>query len=54
MYAFFQNAISFVLVYSSFVWTNIQALYIQKLSGISFQLKGYIFLQDTGIQKPDY
>ena len=29
MHAFFQNAISCALLYSSFVWTNIQALYIQ-------------------------
>ena len=31
-----------------------QALYIQKFSRISFQCSGYIFLQDTGIKKPDY
>ena len=30
MHAFLQNAINFALLYSGFVWTNIQALYIQK------------------------
>ena len=30
MHAFLQTAISFALLYSGFVWTNIQALYLQK------------------------
>ena len=31
MHAFLQTTISFALLYSGFVWTHIQALYIQKI-----------------------
>ena len=37
MHAFLPYAISFALLYSGFVWPNIQALYVQNLSRISFQ-----------------
>ena len=37
MHAFLQNAISFAFLYSDFVWSNVQALNIQKLSRISFR-----------------
>ena len=36
IHAFLQNAISFALLYSGFVWTNISKLYIQNLSHIFF------------------
>ena len=53
MHEFLKNAINFALLYSGFVRTDVQALYTQKLSCISFGLWGYIFLQDTGIEKPN-
>ena len=53
MHAFLQNAISFAFLYNSFVWTNIQALNIIKSSRKSFRCKGYVYLQGTGIEKPD-
>ena len=44
MQAFLQNAISFAFLNITFVWTNIQALYIQNLSCISVRLQGYLFI----------
>ena len=52
IHAFLQNAISFALLYNGFVSTNTHALYMQKISRISFQCKGYVFLQGIGIEKP--
>ena len=56
MLVFLQNAISFALLYSDFVWTNIQALYIQNsaiyLSDAWIIFFFFFFLQNIGIEKP--
>ena len=52
MYVFLQNAFSFILRYSCFVWTNIQALYKQS-SAVYLSDARVMFMQDTGIEKPD-
>ena len=43
MHAFHQYAISIELLYSGFVSCNIQALYIQKISCISFPLRRHTY-----------
>ena len=53
MHAFLQNAISFAVLYSGFVLTNIQALYTTTQLYI-FPMLGLRFLQGTGIEKPNY
>ena len=53
MHAFLQSAISSALLYRGFIWTNIQALYIQKFLAYIFPMLGLRFLQGTGIEKPN-
>ena len=49
-HALFPNAISFEPLYKDFVGTNIQTLYMQKISHMSFRLYGYVFckIQEMG------
>ena len=63
MHAFLQNSINFALLYSGFVWTNIQALYSyiqKKLSRISAAylsdcwLRIFARYRNCEIEKPDY
>ena len=49
MHAFFQNAITSDLLYSGFVWTNIQALSIQKPCRTCFVRYGNIENHDYDV-----
>ena len=52
MHAFCRNAIYFELLYGSFLASNVQKLYKQKFSCISFRLKGYVCFERYGHSVP--
>ena len=55
MHSFLQNAISFALLYSGFVRTNIQALYVYtKIQPYIFPMLESRLLHVIGTEKPDY